>query len=77
MNLIDKLKTPPGTTTMCGVAGWIESLPEEEQEAIQAALENPDWETRALHRLFAEHGLSRNETTLGKHRRGDCPCARN
>lgn len=80
MSLIDKLSSPKRHLTRqrpCGVAVWIGTLPEEERQAVEEALGHPDWETRALTAVLKEYGMTYSEPSLRRHRRGECPCARN
>lgn len=77
MTLATKLATPPGPRKGpdCSMGTILRTLPEQESQAVQAALDNPDWTAAALARLLTQEGHRVQDNTVRRHRRGDCLCA--
>lgn len=59
----------------CSVRMLLRTLPPSDAEAVQAALDNPDWTAAALARLLTQEGHRVQDSTVRRHRRGDCLCA--
>lgn len=76
MSLATKLATPPEPNKgpACSMRTLLNTLPEDESEAVQAALDNPEWTAVALARLLTQEGHRIQDTTVRRHRRGDCLC---
>ena len=76
MTLATKLVTPPDPRRGpdCSMRTILRALPEQEAQAVQAALNNPDWTAAALARLLTQEGHRIQDTTVRRHRRGDCLC---
>ncbi|MFJ4230100.1 hypothetical protein ACIPYV_21235, partial [Paenarthrobacter nicotinovorans] len=68
--LSEALKTPPTRATKTAMDVWLESLTNEDQAIVTAALRNPDWRhTDLLAALVAEGAPSISDTTFGAWRR--------
>ena len=47
---------------------WRDSLDAETRDAFDAAVENPEWSTAALHRLLQENGAVFSRDTVSRYR---------
>lgn len=76
MSLAAKLNsTPPSKVAReCKTGIWIKSLSEQDQEAVRAALEDPQWSNAELLRTLKSEGYPYVVDTMGKHRRKECNC---
>lgn len=71
MNLAEALQTSL-PSKRCKFREWVDSLPEVDRGTVDAALENPDYSIRYLHRVFSEFGLDAGESVVWKHRSKQC-----
>lgn len=70
MALSEALKTPPSRETKTVMDVWLESLTDEDQAAVWAALHNPDWRhTDLLAAVIAEGAPQISDRTFGEWRR--------
>lgn len=67
MSLVTKLSTKPTKPIKCLACDWINSRPAEEQAAIAAVVNNPDWTASAIWRILAEEGCNASESTFRAH----------
>lgn len=67
---------PPVKSTLCIVARKAADLSKEDQEILEAAMNDPRWTISALTRALVERGFVIGDTALRKHVREDCACAR-
>lgn len=76
MSLLDDLTDPsnfgirrgPGCT-VCNLAA---ELPADEAQALASLLVNPKVTSASISRVLKKHGHQIGETTIGRHRRGQC-----
>lgn len=71
MSLVDRLKTPPAPEpSRTRLDAWIDSLPDDSREAVQAAILNPAWSHVALRAVLIAEGAPKvADTTFGVWRR--------
>jgi len=76
MDLAAKLAAPPEPIPgpKCTMGALLDALPDREAQAVQAALDNPAWTAVALARLLTQEGHRMQDSTVRRHRRGDCLC---
>jgi len=67
---------PPVKDSLCIVARKSLDLSTEDQEILEAALNDPRWTASALVRALTERGFVIGDTALRKHMRKDCACVR-
>jgi hypothetical protein len=60
--------------TQCGVADWIDRLPEPEAKAALQLLADTARSTASLHVLFVENSFPLRYNALLMHRSGRCSC---
>lgn len=58
----------------CVVGQWAHFLPEPDQEAFNASLNDEDFSTRSLYTLYQSAGATFGITSLKEHRNGNCLC---
>lgn len=76
MDLIESLATPPARgSTQCYTAKWILTRSLDEQHAIASALQNSQWNTTTLHKLFKDWGFTAQYSSVQRHRTHTCSCA--
>lgn len=80
MGLSEKLSTYPKRGQQgprCHTWLLLDSLPDDEREALAAALQ-PDsgWTASALSLLLREEGHHLSKSSIDRHRRGECACPR-
>lgn len=66
MSLADAAASGPTTAKLLPgkIDTWLESLEPGERDAALAILDDPQWNSMAVRRLFAEHGLKVAYTTI-------------
>ena len=71
MNLAEALeaKTP---SKRCKFREWKNSLSDEDQATVDAALANEEYSIRHMTRAFTQFGLDCSETVVWKHRTNQC-----
>lgn len=75
MSLVDQFRNvPEPPPVLCAVGRLLVSLPDDERDALQGALKNPEWTHSAIRRALDAEGYSMSHSTVSRHRRGDCPC---
>ena len=75
MSLVDQFRdVPEPPPVLCAVGRLLGGLPDDEREALRAALKNPRWTHSAIRRVLDAEGYSLSHSTVSRHRRGDCPC---
>ncbi len=78
MNLAEAFKETPvkDMGPACSVAALMKSLPTSDAEALRAAIADDRWRGTDISRVLADEGIHLSGTTLARHRRGACKCAR-
>lgn len=75
--ITDLLAAPPvPPPAKCGFRDWFVLQSEKDQEAIEKALANPQWNAVDLTKALKPKGLPVKESRLKAHRRGECSCGR-
>ncbi len=77
MPLADRLSSPPARRSrQCAVGRILTALPESDRSALRAVLaaDPEEWPTSDILRELRAEGHETSYATLGRHRRGDCPC---
>lgn len=72
MSLLSLVGNPPNNHKVCGFRGWVNGLPEAEQEAIEQLFDDTRWTTSALAREFIALGCPVGLQRIADHRNGDC-----
>lgn len=72
MSLKDKLQTPP-KARQCKYVLWIDSLNDEDREAVLDAMGNRAWSIDKLLTALQEEGAPVNYGMIRKHRAKVCP----
>lgn len=67
---------PPKKKSHCGVRALLDRLEKKDQDALIAALANPEWTHKGLARELTKRGLAVSDTPIRKHRAKECSCAR-
>lgn len=68
--------TPPRSRRpVCHTGVLLGRLPQDEADALRAALGNEDWTAKALMRLLVAEGHEITDQSLSRHRKGDCKCS--
>lgn len=74
MSLADRLlRTPATRKARCVVADTIDSLPDDDREAVLSAIRSGQ-NTEHIARAMAEEGYRIAPTSLARHRSGRCCC---
>jgi hypothetical protein len=68
LSLTEKLAAPPKQQSK--FEAWMETLSDEDSDALYAALNNQAWSTAALIRVIREEGFNVGKDTLQQWRRG-------
>jgi len=63
-----------GYSKLCIVGQWASSLSEEDQKALDSAIEDDELSTKDLFMLLRRAGGTFGKTAVRDHRRGDCVC---
>ena len=58
----------------CVVGQWAASLPHKDHEAFEKSINDVDFSTRSLFKLYQKAGAQFGLTSLLTHRNGDCGC---
>jgi hypothetical protein len=66
----------PTDARLCVVAREAAKLSQEDFDILQAALSNPAWSHNGLADALTKEGFSVTESSVRKHRKGICACAR-
>lgn len=72
MALADKVNNPPKKRIKCGFREWKESLPVEEQHAIDAMFADKRWTVEAMTTEFLDAGCPVSQSRIRDHRLGIC-----
>lgn len=76
MSLLDDLTNPDNFNIRrgpgCTVCAMAHELPAEEAQAFTLLLANPKVTSASISRVLKKHGHQIGETTIGRHRRGQC-----
>lgn len=67
MSLLNKLAQLPEKTTRCMVCAWLETISQEERDAINTAIKDPNWTASALWRVLSGEGLTCGDSAFRKH----------
>jgi hypothetical protein len=60
----------------CHVALLLPQLDDEDRAAFLAALGNPSLSPKRLASLMRDHGHDVGDSSIGRHRKGECRCGR-
>lgn len=60
--------------TYCTVGNWAMSLPEGDKAAFDASINDVDFSTRSLFKLYQKAGAPFGLSSLLSHRNGECAC---
>lgn len=71
MNLAELLEAKP-PSKRCKFATWVDSLSEEDQATVSAAMANEDYSLRHLTQAFNQFGMDASDTVIWKHRTNQC-----
>lgn len=76
MGLVEDLNAAVGRPKgeKCSVALLLAALPDEEREALLAALANPEKMGSTIGAVLRAHGHHVQDSTVQRHRRGACQC---
>ena len=74
MSLSDRIADykPPRIGASCKTCSLLASLPDKEAEALRVALDDPRISNAGLSRILKEEGYQIQETTVRRHRKGEC-----
>ena len=74
MSLSDRLANyePPRIGALCRTCLLLKQLPEKDAEALRVALADKRISSGGLSRILKEEGHKIAETTLRRHRKGEC-----
>lgn len=72
MSLKEALKVAP-PRRQCTFTQWIESLDDEDREAVREAMDNSLWSIDKLTRALKDEGAPINYDMIRKHRANSCP----
>ena len=78
MSLRDELASASGESHPgnCAVAQWLDTLAMEDRRAFEAAVADAGIQTITLWKIASAHGFGFTQSPIGRHRRGECKCAR-
>jgi hypothetical protein len=62
------------TAGYCVVGQWAITLPEDDRAAFDKSIDDVDFSTRSLFKLYQKAGAPFGLTSLLSHRNGDCAC---
>jgi hypothetical protein len=66
---------PKKQVRTCAVRALLEKLEKKDQEILIAALDNPEWQSKALARELSARGLSISDHPISRHRKKECSCS--
>lgn len=74
MGLSDRLAEyeRPRIGAKCRTCELLESLPDNEREALQSALADPRFSNAGLAKILRDEGYQMADSTVRRHRRGEC-----
>lgn len=74
MSLSDRIAEyqPPRIGAACKTCSLLASLSDKEAAALRVALDDPRISNAGLARILKEEGYQIQETTVRRHRRGEC-----
>ena len=58
----------------CTIATTLANLPKDDAEALIRVLADPTIRTTAIRRGLAANGINLGDTTIARHRKGECLC---
>lgn len=73
-DLYHAAKEEQKTASYCVVGQWAISLPEDDKAAFDTSIDDVDFSTRSLFKLYQKAGAPFGLTSLLSHRNGDCAC---
>lgn len=73
-DLYKEAKQEREAQSYCVVGQWSISLNEADKSAFDASMEDVDFSTRSLFKLYQKAGAPFGLTSLLSHRNGDCAC---
>jgi hypothetical protein len=62
----------PEYSRTCKLGPWIDSLPEDDRNAIHRAMDNDSITTRHIYKTLKAIGCPSAESSIRSHRRGEC-----
>lgn len=72
--MLEGLSRPEAKTGFCKVADVASRLLPNDGEILLAATQDHEWPAKALSRQLREREILISDTTILRHRRGECPC---
>lgn len=66
------LNAPPENSRTCKFGPWVNSLPEDDRNAVYRAFDNPTITSRHIYRTLLAIGCPTAESAIRSHRRGEC-----
>jgi hypothetical protein len=75
--MLEGLKPPPNKAYYCRVSQVLSELEQADQEILdQAIADYRSWPAKTLQNALKERGLTLADTTITKHRKQLCACAK-
>lgn len=72
--MLEGLSKPITVTGYCKVGDIASKLEENDRKVLLTATADDSWPAKALSRQLRERGIQVSDTTILRHRRGECPC---
>lgn len=72
--MLEGLSRPIPRTGFCKVADVASRLDPKDSQILLKAAEDFDWPAKALSRQLRDREVLISDTTILRHRRGECPC---
>lgn len=73
-DLYDAAKQEREALSYCVVGQWATSLSDDDKSAFDKSIDDVDFSTRSLFKLYQKAGAPFGLTSLLSHRNGDCAC---
>jgi hypothetical protein len=73
-NLYAEAKDKNKISNYCVVGQWAISLPDNDRAAFDTSINDVDFSTRSLFKLYQKAGATFGLTSLLTHRNGECGC---
>jgi hypothetical protein len=73
-NLYAEAKDKNKFSSYCVVGQWAASLPESDRAAFDTSINDVEFSTRSLYKLYTKAGAPFGLTSLLTHRNGECGC---
>ena len=73
-DLYSEAKEQAKVSSYCLIGQWAMSLTESDRAAFDASIDDVDFSTRSLFKLYKKAGATFGLTSLLTHRNGECGC---